>query len=44
MTADIASHCRAHGMPYLQLRSSASFEHALDALIQAAIIAGRRSA
>jgi uncharacterized protein (DUF58 family) len=42
MTADIASHCRAHGMPYLQLRSSASFEHALDALIQAAIIAGRR--
>jgi uncharacterized protein (DUF58 family) len=42
MTADIASHCRAHGMPYVQLRSSSSFERGLDALIQAAIIAGRR--
>jgi uncharacterized protein (DUF58 family) len=42
MTKDIASHCRAHGMPYVQLRSSMRFEHALDALIQASIIAGRR--
>jgi len=42
MTKDIAAHCRAHGMPYVQLRSSMSFEHALDALIQASVIAGRR--
>jgi uncharacterized protein (DUF58 family) len=42
MTADIAAHCRAHGMPYVQLRASIGFERALDALIQAAIIAGRR--
>ena len=42
MTADISSHCRAHGMPYVQLRSSVTFERGLDALIQAAIIAGRR--
>jgi uncharacterized protein (DUF58 family) len=42
MTADVSSHCRAHGMPFVQLRSSMSFDRALDALIQAAIIAGRR--
>ncbi len=42
MTSDIAAHCRAHGMPYVQLRSSMSFDRALDALIQAAVIAGRR--
>lgn len=42
MTADITAHCRAHGMPYAQLRSSMSFDRALDALIQAAVIAGRR--
>jgi uncharacterized protein (DUF58 family) len=42
MTSDIAAHCRAHGMPYVQLRSSMSFDKALDALIQAAVIAGRR--
>lgn len=42
MTADIASHCRAHGMPFVQLRSSMTFEGALDALIRASIIAGRR--
>lgn len=42
MTADIASHCRAHGMPYVQLRSSMTFEDALDALVRASVIAGRR--
>lgn len=42
MTADISAHCRAHGMPFVQLRSSISFDRALDALIQAAVIAGRR--
>lgn len=42
MTTDIASHCRAHGMPYVQLRSSTSFDDTLDALIHAAVIAGRR--
>jgi len=42
MTRDIASHCRAHGMPFVQLRPSMGFEHALDALVQASIIASRR--
>lgn len=42
MTSDISAHCRAHGLPYAQLRSSMSFDRALDALIQSAIIAGRR--
>jgi len=42
MTTDMASHCRAHGMPYVQLRSSMSFDRALDGLIQSAVIAGRR--
>jgi uncharacterized protein (DUF58 family) len=42
MTATIHAHCRAHGMPYLQLRSSMTFDRALDALIQSAVIAGRR--
>jgi uncharacterized protein (DUF58 family) len=42
MTADISSHCRAHGMPFVQLRESASFERALDAMVRSAIIAGRR--
>lgn len=42
MTADIGAHCRTHGMPYVQVRSSMSFDRALDTLIQAAVIAGRR--
>jgi hypothetical protein len=42
MTADMAAHCRAHGMPYVQLRSSMSFDRMLDGLIQSAVIAGRR--
>lgn len=42
MTADMSAHCRAHGMPYVQLRSSMSFDRALDGLIQSAVIAGRR--
>lgn len=42
MTADIAGHCREHGMPFVQLRSSMSFDAALEALIRAAVIAGRR--
>ena len=42
MTTDMAAHCRAHGMPYVQLSSSMSFDRALDRLIQAAVIAGRR--
>jgi uncharacterized protein (DUF58 family) len=42
MTRDMASHCRAHGVPYVQLRSSMNFGDALDALIQAAVISGRR--
>ena len=42
MTHDIAAHCRVHGMPFVQLRSSMNFDRALDALIQAAVIVGRR--
>jgi uncharacterized protein (DUF58 family) len=42
MTSDLSAHCRAHGMPYVQLSTSQSFDGALDALIQSAIIAGRR--
>jgi uncharacterized protein (DUF58 family) len=42
MTRDMSAHCRAHGLPYAQLRSSAAFDAVLDALIQAAVIAGRR--
>jgi uncharacterized protein (DUF58 family) len=42
MTRDMAAHCRAHGVPYVQLRSSMGFDEALDALIQAAVISGRR--
>lgn len=41
MTAAIASHCRAHGMPYVQLRASMTFDAVLDRLIQTAVIAGR---
>ncbi|TAK15261.1 MAG: DUF58 domain-containing protein [Acidobacteria bacterium] len=42
MTRDIAAHCRVHGMPFVQLKTSMTFDRALDALIQAAVIAGRR--
>lgn len=42
MQSTIASHCRAHGMPFVQLNPSMSFESALDALIRAAVITGRR--
>ena len=42
MTRDMAAHCRARGVPYTQLRASLNFDDTLDALIQAAVIAGRR--
>lgn len=42
MTSDISAHCRAHGLPYVQLRASMDFDLALEALIQSAIMAGRR--
>lgn len=42
MTALLEAHCRVHGMPWLQLRTSSSFDHALNALVRAGVVAGRR--
>ena len=42
MTSELRHHCLAHGMPWLQLRATASFADALDAMIRAGILAGRR--
>ena len=42
MTSELRHHCLAHGMPWLQLRSSIGFAEALDAMINAGILAGRR--
>ncbi len=42
MTSELRHHCLAHGMPWLQLRSSIGFAEALDAMIHAGILAGRR--
>lgn len=43
MTADLASHCAAHGMPWLQLVTSTPFDRTLDALIRAGIVSSRRA-
>ncbi|MEI6243944.1 MAG: DUF58 domain-containing protein [Acidobacteriota bacterium] len=42
MTSELRHHCLAHGMPWLQLRPSTGFAPALDAMIHAGILAGRR--
>jgi len=42
MTTELRHHCLAHGMPWLQLRASTGFAEALDAMIHAGILAGRR--
>lgn len=42
MTTELRHHCLAHGMPWLQIRASMGFAPALDAMIHAGILAGRR--
>lgn len=42
MTTELRHHCLAHGMPWLQLRPSMGFAPALDAMIHAGMLAGRR--
>ena len=42
MTTELRHHCLAHGMPWLQIRATMGFAPALDAMIHAGILAGRR--
>jgi uncharacterized protein (DUF58 family) len=42
MTDALPTHCRTAGVPFVQLPESVGFERALDQLVRAAILTGRR--